>query len=179
MRLHLICRPQSRPMPGGGSNQYHYPGYCRSVQRPGFCVLLAAVLALTGGSSGCANRASRDSSKEETPYTRKVSSSIRDLVEQMSSDGAQPEMLEGEALDQRYSSSILRVDREGRIQCYILLDPFGRGTIDSLRTLSLIVEREEPTLKLIQAWVPFEEILSLSEISFVSRIRPPDYPAPR
>ena len=131
--------------------------------------------------AGCSDRASQDSVKEDTPYTRKVDSSIRDVAHRMASEGvdAEESAEQGVDLSRRYSSEMVRVDKEGRIQCYISLDPFGENSIDSLRALSVFIEREEATLSLVQAWVPYGRIRPLAELSFVRRIRPPDYPALR
>ncbi|MGB2960629.1 MAG: hypothetical protein WBD30_17250, partial [Bacteroidota bacterium] len=87
----------------------------------------------------------------------------------MTLDGVDPRSSDSEAVDlsQRYSTSIIKVDGEGKVQCYITVDPFERKNIDSLRALSVMIEREEATLLLVQAWVPFERIRSLSELSFV------------
>ncbi len=99
----------------------------------------------------------------------------------MTLDGVEPESSDDEAMDlsQQYSTSIVKVDREGRIHCYITLDTFEGENMDSLRMLSVTIEREEPALLLVQAWVPFDRIRPLSECTFVSRVRPPDYLAPR
>jgi len=136
---------------------------------------------LGGFSSGCSEKAGKSSRKENTPYTQKVSSSIRNVVEQMISDGVDLESSEGGATDlsESYSTSIVKVDDEGRVQCYIALDPFEKEYIDSLRTFSVLIEREEATLRLVQAWIPFDRIRSLSGISFITGVRPPEYPAPR
>jgi hypothetical protein len=150
------------------------------MQHPGFLILLSAALALAILPSGCSDKVSKSSHKEDTPYTRKVSSSIREVVERMKSDGqASDSAQEAVDLGQLYSTAIVKVDEEGRIQCYIALDPFERKTIDSLRTFSIVIEREEATLALLQAWVPFDRVQPLSRLSCVRRIRPPDYPAPR
>jgi hypothetical protein len=150
------------------------------MQRPGFFILLSVALALAILPSGCSDKVSKSSHKEDTPYTRKVSSSIRAVVERMRSDGQVSDSTkEAVDLSQQYSTAIVKVDEEGRIQCYIALDPFERKTIDSLRTFSVMIEREEATLSLIQAWVPFDRVQPLSKLSCVRRIRPPDYPAPR
>ncbi len=85
----------------------------------------------------------------------------------------------GGGLSQKYSTSLVKVDEEGGIQCYIVLDPFDRERIDSLQTYSVRIEREEGTLQLVQAWVPYDAMRLISELPFVSRVQPPDYPAPR
>ena len=181
MRWPLISRVEGRLISGVGPDHHRDPGQRCTIRCPGFSLLLSLALALTAVSSGCADKASKTSRKEDTPYTRKVSSSIREIVERMTRDGVGPESSDDEAMDlsQQYSTSIVKVDHEGRIHCYITLDTFERENMDSLRMLSVTIEREEPALLLVQAWVPFDRIRPLSECTFVSRVRPPDYLAPR
>ena len=143
------------------------------MQHPGLSRFLSAAVALALLVVGCSEKASRDAEKEETPYTRKVDSSIREVVARITSDGPSSDPT------QYSSASGVQVDDQGRIHCYIALDPLEGELVDSLRGLSVTVEREEPTLSLVQAWVPFDLVQQLSELSFVRRIRPPDYPAPR
>ncbi|MCK5571192.1 MAG: hypothetical protein KAJ12_00460 [Bacteroidetes bacterium] len=107
-----------------------------------------------------------------------MSSSIRSVVEQMAAEEIDPAAFGG-GLSQKYSTSLVKVDEEGGIQCYIVLDPFDRERIDSLQTYSVRIEREEGTLQLVQAWVPYDAMRLISELPFVSRVQPPDYPAPR
>lgn len=71
------------------------------------------------------------------------------------------------------------MDPEGRIQLYLDVDAISPELLSELQTLGVTIELTNPTLRIIQAWVPFDKIEKLADVQSVVRIRPPDYEFPR
>ena len=77
------------------------------------------------------------------------------------------------------SSRLVRMDSGGRIQVYIDVDQISPELLRQLKATEVSIELTNPTLRIIQAWVPFDRIEELADRQSVTRIRPPDYGFPR
>lgn len=77
------------------------------------------------------------------------------------------------------SSRLVRMDPGGRIQVYIDVDQISPEILSQLKAMEGSIELTNPTLRIIQAWVPFDRIEELADRHSVKRIRPPDYGFPR
>lgn len=71
------------------------------------------------------------------------------------------------------------MDSGGRIQVYIDVDQISPELLRQLKATEVSIELTNPTLWIIQAWVPFDRIEELADRQSVTRIRPPDYGFPR
>ncbi len=73
------------------------------------------------------------------------------------------------------SSTRVKIDSLGRIQCYLHLNPFSQDHIAQLRNRQIDVEAVSEMTKIVQAWVPYGQITELEQLEFVAKITQPDY----
>ncbi len=76
------------------------------------------------------------------------------------------------------STSLVHV-KNGAIQTYIHVERFGSSDNDSLRALGVHIEHYNPKTNIVQAWIPADRLESVSNLSFVTRLTPPQYAHPR
>src|SRR5262249_21669497 len=71
------------------------------------------------------------------------------------------------------STPLVKVNRAGEVQVYVILFEYRPEYVGQLESLGLRVElTHEQT---IQGWVPAETIESIAALDFVRQIRPPGY----
>lgn len=76
----------------------------------------------------------------------------------------------------RYSSNLIRIDDQARIQVYLYVKSADESFVQELKTkFNADVEITLSDLKLIQAWVPYQNIELLAESNNIDRIKPPEY----
>ena len=77
------------------------------------------------------------------------------------------------------SNPLVRVSEEGSIQTYIYVQKIGPEERTLLEKYEVIIEIVSEKLGIVQAWIPFNRIYEVGQLSFVKRITPPSYGTPR
>jgi len=123
---------------------------------------------------------SRDSTNESliNQSSDKVDYFIRKKLNQMTSKGAE---LQGEVKPSAplNYSSMTPTDSENKIQVYIRVHTLGPDVKSILESYGAIVEIINENLKIIQAWIPQDQLYEIAQLSFVKRISEPAYGVPR
>ncbi len=102
----------------------------------------------------------------------KISSSIQNVMEKLSRPSTQ-------AFDAAsLSSTQVKVDVAGNIQCYIYLADISEENVAAVKAKVAKLELMDETTKIIQAWIPHQAIPDLAALQFVTKISPPDYGRP-
>ncbi|MDH3598455.1 MAG: hypothetical protein OEU26_02310 [Candidatus Tectomicrobia bacterium] len=73
------------------------------------------------------------------------------------------------------ANPLVRIDRHGRLHCYIHVEAWGPRETEQLREYAVIVERHQADLGIVQAWIPFDRVMQVAQLDFVKRITPPSY----
>lgn len=108
----------------------------------------------------------------------KISSSILALLDQVHARGlTQHTITESDA--KSLSTQLVRIDDLGRIQVYLDVDKVSLGLLSTLREKEVAIELSNQSLRIIQAWIPFDRIGEVAALESVRHIRPPDYGFPR
>lgn len=108
----------------------------------------------------------------------KISSSILALLDQVHARGlTQHTIMESDA--KSLSTQLVRIDDLGRIQVYLDVDKVSSGLLSTLREKEVVIELSNQSLRIIQAWIPFDRIGEVAALESVRHIRPPDYGFPR
>ncbi len=123
---------------------------------------------------------SRDSTNESlnNQSSDKVDYFIRKKLKQMTSKGAE---LQGEGKPSaplNFNSSTPTVS-EDKIQVYIHVHTLGPDVKSKLESYGAIVEIINEKLKIVQAWIPQDQVYEIAKLSFVKRISEPAYGVPR
>ncbi len=74
-----------------------------------------------------------------------------------------------------FSTSQVKVNDAGQIQCYIHLEQVTAETLVELRNRGVRIETEDKQMKVVQAWVRYQAIAALEQWATVLRISSPDY----
>lgn len=78
-----------------------------------------------------------------------------------------------------YSTPLLAIDATGSIQTYIHVESLDGKRIIELQGYGVKTELVNEELKIIQAWIPFDQINNVSELLYVERITAPNYVFPQ
>jgi hypothetical protein len=73
------------------------------------------------------------------------------------------------------TNPLIAVDDLDRIQLYIQLSEVTPAALEALESGGAQTELMNDNLKIVQAWVPYDEVETIAALDFVARIRPPDY----
>lgn len=120
----------------------------------------------------------RDSASLPPTTQDKVSRHLSELLEQIRSRKlTRQSMTSTEAAS--LSSQLVRVNSLGQIQVYIDVAEVNEEVITRLKEKEATVELSDPSLRVVQAWIPFDRISDVAAMKSVRRIRPPDYAIPR
>ena len=115
-----------------------------------------------------------DQSNVSEPCETKLNSGIQALLNELHTKNITRQTLtEQDATS--LSSRLVRIDKGGRIQVYLEVEEITPALLGLLKEKEVSTELTNPTLRIIQAWVPFDRIAELAELPSVKRIRPPDY----
>ena len=108
----------------------------------------------------------------------KVSSHLRSVIAEIEARGitrANARRLGASAL----SNPLVKVNEDGAIQIYLHVSSLGEAEKATLETYEAAIEIANEELGIIQAWIPFDRIDEIAQLSFVKRITPPNYAIPR
>jgi subtilisin family serine protease len=110
-----------------------------------------------------------------TDASRKIVSSLRALVAEFRAAGITRDNAAALGAGPRFSSEVLRLDRQGRVQVYVTVADTGEATEARLRAHGLDVEIVNRDFAIVQGWIPVENIEPLAGETAVVKIRPPSY----
>src|SRR3990172_5180419 len=111
-----------------------------------------------------------------SPQQRKIQARVRSTITRLSAEGFN--RLNAARLNaaEQFSSPLIKVDNRARVQLYLELTEVDAGRLAQLSpTGQAEIEIVNEDLKLVQAWVPHDEIEDIAALDFVTRIRPPEY----
>jgi hypothetical protein len=106
--------------------------------------------------------------------SKKVGSGLRAMIEKMEALGITIENAK-ELKASSLSTALVKVNNEGKIQTYVYVRTFGIDEKSLLEARDVIIEITNAELGIIQAWIPFDKVFEIAELSFVERITPPNY----
>ena len=119
-----------------------------------------------------------ESLKPTSPEQSKISATIRTLIKEMQAIG-----ITRQNAKKRQAASLstpfVKVDNRGYVQSYIHVKALNATFIAELEAKQVDIELTNTSLKIIQAWVPFDIIEEVARLEFVERIEPPSYGVPR
>jgi len=75
----------------------------------------------------------------------------------------------------RFSTPLIHVNDDGEIQVYLGVKSWEDSFSESLRQLGARIEIANAPLRLVQAWLPYDQVRKVAELPFVLRIVPPSY----
>jgi hypothetical protein len=104
----------------------------------------------------------------------KLNSSLKGIINEMSEMAVTRGDVEN--LSPRDLSNPLRkVDDDGNVEVFLYCNEVSDGNLEQLLDLGLIVEIINEDLKIIQGWLPYENLERASEMGFVVKVTPPSY----
>jgi len=110
--------------------------------------------------------------KEST--NQKISPLITSTIERIES-----EVLTKNKSPESLSSTLVKVNEEGYIQTYVYVTEVNDQVISELEDNGMRIDISNEKYKIIQGWIHFDQINSISELEFVIKITPPGYTKPR
>ena len=73
------------------------------------------------------------------------------------------------------SNELIKVDNSGNVQVYLHCSEVSDENLKKLLDLGLIAEIINEELKIIQGWIPYENLEAAADMGFVVNVTPPDY----
>jgi len=104
----------------------------------------------------------------------KLNSSLKGIINEMS----QMVVIRGDNQSTSFSnlsSPLLKVDNDGNVEVFLYCNEVSDGNHEQLLDLGLIVEAVNEDLKIIQGWLPYENLEAAAEMGFVVKVTPPSY----
>ena len=144
-------------------------------------LILATMIDVRAGGDSTWPQFDYEKSKEKqrtTPGYNKVSSTINKVVNQMNVRGITRQNVK-ELDASTLSNPLVKVNEKGSIQTYIHVYTFGDEERALLESYEVAIEIVNEKHKIIQAWIPFDKLYQVAQLSFVKKITPPDYGYPR
>lgn len=117
-------------------------------------------------------------SLSESPVASKIASPLHRVLQRMQQDGVTATNVTARHVE-RYSTSLVRVDAQGRVHTAILVTTFDTQVESVLATHQVAIERADTQMRLVQAWIPFDRFETVAALPFVRYLRPPSYASRR
>jgi subtilisin family serine protease len=73
------------------------------------------------------------------------------------------------------SNPLIKIDDNGNVQVYLYCNEVSDSNLEELLSIGLIVEEVNEDLKIIQGWLPYENLEEAAEAGFVVKVTPPSY----
>ncbi|MFN7950086.1 MAG: hypothetical protein U0610_00020 [bacterium] len=80
---------------------------------------------------------------------------------------------------QLYSTPFVKVDSSGRVQVYLHVASLGDEERRDLTDAGVRIDAAIERLKIVQTWLPFDQVEAIARLPLVVRITPPSYATPR
>ncbi len=134
-----------------------------------------ATLAESGGAAGAG--ASQTAAPDTAARAAaKIAAPIAEAVGKLRAAAAADGQIRSAQL---YSTPFVKVDSRGRIQVYLHLANLGDEERRDLEDAGVHVEVAIERLRIVQTWLPFDQIETVAHMPLVVRITPPSYATPR
>jgi hypothetical protein len=117
----------------------------------------------------------RSSGPVTSEASRKIVSSLRALIGDFRAEGFTKEDALVRGAQQRFSSEMLKIDPAGRVQVYVSVPDTTDATLDVLRSHDFEIEIVNDDFRILQGWIPVEQLEALAGELGVLKIRPPSY----
>ena len=104
----------------------------------------------------------------------KLNSNLKGIINKITKMGA----TRGDAQSLKLSNlsnPLIKVDDNGNVEVFIYCNEVSDGNLEQLLDLGLIVEDLNEDHKIIQGWLPYENLEHASEMGFVVKVTPPSY----
>jgi subtilisin family serine protease len=112
--------------------------------------------------------------KSDKRKESKLSSQIEEALTKMKTMGIARSNIQ-DFKPEQISTPQVRVNDSGNIQTYIHVKEVTDENLAQLETLGVIIEIANTKHKIIQGWVPFDQLEDISNLDFVTKIAPPSY----
>ena len=116
--------------------------------------------------------------QERAPRSAKINPLLANALDRIHGAGVTRSTMGGYDLEQ-FSTPQVRVDRQGLVHVYIYVHQLDDAAVKELQSAGVTVEITSPQHRIVQGWIPFDQVESLAALANVKRIRPPDYAVPR
>lgn len=104
----------------------------------------------------------------------KLNSSLKGIVNEISKMAATRG--DAQSLNLRnLSNPLIKVDDNGNVEIFLYCNEVSDGNLEQLLDLGLIVEDVNEDHKIIQGWLPHENLEAAAEMGFVVKVTPPSY----
>lgn len=80
-----------------------------------------------------------------------------------------------QAVAQQFSTPLVKVDSQARLQVYLELSSTDKNTLAALSAYNIDIELVNAQQRLVQAWLPYTQLEAASALDAVQRLRAPDY----
>ncbi|NIV91835.1 hypothetical protein GWN42_03285 [candidate division KSB1 bacterium] len=136
----------------------------------GFVLVILTVTIM--GSIGCSSsneshKQKLSDEKRKTISEERIGSHLLEIVQKLqSTEVPNPSTL---------SSSKIKVDDQGNIQCYIYLTETSERNFTTLKSATSEIDLINREQNIVQAWIPHGKIREVGELNFVEKITAPDY----
>jgi hypothetical protein len=110
----------------------------------------------------------------EVPPTAKIASAVSQVAQRMRADGITADNAAARQTES-YSTPLMRVDQHGNLHLVLLVATPDARVGSRLEQHGVRVEFVHTELRMIQAWVPFDQLERIAALPFVRYIRPPSY----
>ncbi len=137
-------------------------------------ILAITIFCLLPLNQSLAELSLNSSKTKELNGSSKVNSSLKGLSNKISNMA----VTRGDAESTRLSSlstPLIKVDDNGNVQVYLYCNEVSDSNLEELLSIGLIVEEVNEDLKLIQGWLPYENLEEAAEAGFVVKVAPPSY----
>ncbi len=72
-------------------------------------------------------------------------------------------------------AAVLRISPQREVQCYVYLEPYSESNVQALVQIGFRLDIAVPEMKVAQGWLLPDSFESIAKLSFVKKIRAPDY----
>ena len=112
------------------------------------------------------------SAKEMDQAKKKIASLIRDVLQRMQDDGVTSDNVATRST-QTYSTPFVKVDAAGRVHTIVRVKEVTPDVMERLKAAQVQDIRHQEGHKQVHGWIPFDRVVNVAALSFVTNIRPP------
>lgn len=144
----------------------------------GLCLLLIVSLATSVFADEAKSKFYTDIKANKQANSERINSTLRDVFARIRTErdkAKSSDEFSNTFVGKKYSNPLVRVNDSGNIQVYIQLNTINRSILNELKKNNIFIEIVNKELKLIQAWIYYDDIEKIADLPFVRSVRPPDY----
>jgi len=111
---------------------------------------------------------------KELDGSSKLNSSLKGIINEISEMAVSRE--NGQSLKlSDLSSPFMKIDDNGNVEVFLYCNEVSDENLEQLQSLGLIMEDMNEEYKIVQGWLPYENLESAAEMGFVVKVTPPSY----